>query len=96
MIDSTTSEINFSLKVRVVPRASRSEVVGDYDGGIKVRLAAPPVGGKANEELIRLLSKVFSVSRSNIAIVSGRSSKIKFVRIAGLSQSIGERLLKQN
>ncbi|MCA1626253.1 MAG: DUF167 domain-containing protein, partial [Acidobacteria bacterium] len=53
------SEKNGSIifNVRVVPRASKSEIVAEHDGMLKVRIASPPVDGAANEELIKLLSK---------------------------------------
>jgi uncharacterized protein len=71
--------------VRVVPRASRSEIVGELDGAVKIRLASPPVGGAANAELIKLLSKQLSVPKSNISIISGQTSKTKQIRIAGMA-----------
>lgn len=96
MPESSISDVHFTFKVQVVARSSRTEVVGEHDGGIKVKLAAPPVDGKANEELIRLLSKIFKVSRSEITIVSGRSNKLKVVRVAGITEYEGKRLLKLN
>lgn len=75
--------ITFSVRVR--PRASRSALAGEIDGALGIRLAAPPVDGAANEELIRLLSSVFSVPRSRISIISGLSSRNKVVRIEGVS-----------
>jgi len=71
--------------VRVVPRASDSKIVGEYDGVLKVRLAAPPVDGAANAELIKLLAKSFGVAKSAIEIVSGQTAKTKQVRILGLN-----------
>lgn len=82
--------IKFSVKVdsiifsvRVVPRASKSEIVGEMDGALKIRLAAPPVDGAANAELVKLLSKTFEVSKSAIEIVGGQTSKSKQVKISG-------------
>jgi uncharacterized protein (TIGR00251 family) len=72
---------SFTINVRVVPRASRSEVVGMQDGVLRVRIAAPPVDGAANEELIRVLAEHFGVSRASVAISHGLSSKLKSVRI---------------
>lgn len=74
-----------TFKVRVVPRASRSEVVGEHDGALRVRISAPPVDGAANEELVRTLASEFSVSRRAIEIVAGHSSKLKTVRVIGLA-----------
>lgn len=80
--------------VRVVPRASKSEIVGEHDGALKVRIASPPVDGAANAELIRLLAKKFGVSKSDIEIVGGSTSKNKRIKIANLSQSKLEEVIK--
>ncbi|HEX8265181.1 MAG TPA: DUF167 domain-containing protein [Pyrinomonadaceae bacterium] len=69
--------------VRVVPRASKSEIVGAYDSLLKIRLAAPPVEGAANEELIKTLAKYFDVSKSAVEIVSGATAKTKQIRVTG-------------
>jgi len=73
-----------TFAVRVVPRASRSEVAGEYNGALRVRIAAPPVAGAANQELIRLLSSMFKLPKNAIEIVSGAGAKSKIVRIQGL------------
>ena len=79
------SENNGSVTfdVRVVPRSSKSEIIGEHDGALKVKLNSPPVDGAANDELVRLLSKEFGISRSTIEIVSGHTARIKRVRVAG-------------
>jgi uncharacterized protein len=69
--------------VRVVPRASRTEIIGEYDGALKVKLNSPPVDGEANKELIRLLAKTFAVSQNEIQIISGQTSKTKQVKVFG-------------
>ncbi len=74
-----------TFQVRVVPRSSKSEIVGEHGGALKVKLAAAPVDGAANEELIRLLANAFKVGRSQIEIVSGHTSKTKRVRVTGLN-----------
>jgi uncharacterized protein (TIGR00251 family) len=71
------------FRVQVVPRSSRSEVVGVHNGSLKVKVAAPPVNGSANDELIRVIAKTFKVSRSAVSIVSGQSSRLKHIRIDG-------------
>jgi uncharacterized protein len=85
---------DLTIDVRVVPRASRSEIVGMHDGALKVRISAPPVDGAANAELIKLFSKKFGVSKSDITIVSGETSKNKRIKIANLSQSKFEEYIK--
>jgi uncharacterized protein len=76
-----------TFDVRVQPRASRSEIVGEYGAALKVRLAAPPVDGAANEELIKLLAKEMGVARRDVRILSGASSRTKTVEISGLRKS---------
>jgi uncharacterized protein (TIGR00251 family) len=81
------SENAVTITVRVVPRASKSEIVGMHDGCIKVRLAAPPVDGAANAELGKVLAKAFGISKSGVEILSGETSKTKRVRIIGASDA---------
>jgi len=80
------------LRVQVVPRSSRSEVVGEHNGALRVRLAAPPVDGAANDELIHVLAKTFKVPRSAVTILSGHSGRLKQVSIDGVSDSVLENL----
>jgi len=74
-----------TFRVRVQPRASRTEVMGEHAGAIKLRIAAPPVDGKANEECRRFLAKLLGVSASSVEIVSGESSRDKVIRIRNVS-----------
>ena len=76
-----------TINVRVIPRSSRSEVVGEVDGVLKIKLKAPPVEGAANEELVSVLAKHFNTSRSNVELVGGLQSKNKRVRISGIKDS---------
>ena len=76
-------QIEFS--VRVIPRSSRTEIVGEYDGTVKVRLSSPPVDGAANVELIKLFAKRLGVPRSAVEIVSGETSKTKRLRVDGVT-----------
>lgn len=71
--------------VRVQPRASRSEVVGEHDGALRIRLAAPPVDGAANEALIELLADLVHVAKRSVRIVAGESSRRKVVEIDGIT-----------
>ena len=74
------------LHVRVVPRAGRTEIAGVRDGAVVVRLAAAPVDGAANTELIDLLARTLRIAKRNITIASGERSRVKRVRIAGLTR----------
>lgn len=86
----------FTLSILVQPRASRSEIVGPHGDALKVRLAAPPVDGAANEELVRLLAKELDVSRSSIEIVSGLTSRRKTVRVSGATTEALEKLSRKS
>ena len=82
------------FKVQVVPRASRSEIVGEHNGALRIRIAASPVNGAANEELIRTLARAFKVRQRDIEILSGHTSKLKQVRIKNVAPAALETLLK--
>ena len=69
------------LTVHVQPGARRSEVAGIHGDAIKVRLAAPPIEGRANDELVRFLAQAFAVAQRQVAIVRGGTSRRKVVRI---------------
>jgi uncharacterized protein (TIGR00251 family) len=71
------------VHVHVQPRASRSEVVGTHGAALKVRLLAPPVDGAANDALVTLLAKELGVSRRDVRIVQGATSRAKVVEIEG-------------
>ena len=73
------------FNVRVIPRSSRSEVIGEVEGNLKVRLSSPPVDGAANAELIKLIAKTLGVSKSAVEIVSGETSRTKRIRIDGVT-----------
>jgi hypothetical protein len=79
--------------VRVIPRSSRSEIVGEHDGALKVKLNSPPIDGEANKELIALLAKHLHVSKSEIEIISGQTNKIKQIKIIGLDEKLLTSLL---
>ncbi len=66
--------------------ASKSKVIGEFRNMIKLQICAPPVDGKANIEIIKFLSKVLNIQKSNINIVSGERQKIKKIEILGYSK----------
>jgi uncharacterized protein len=74
------------LDLYVQPGAKRSEFAGQHGERIKLRLAAPPVEGKANAALIEFLAEYFGVPRRNVTIVSGLKSRSKRVAIEGVPE----------
>ena len=85
MINFTEKDGAIFFSVRVLPKSSKSEIVGEMDGALKIKLKSPPVDGAANAELIKLLSKTFNVSKSEIEIISGETSKNKQLKIENLT-----------
>ena len=77
------------LAVRLQPRARRDEIVGEREGRVVVRVTAPPVDGKANDALCRLIAKAAGVAPSRVAVVKGHTAREKVVRVEGID---GERL----
>jgi hypothetical protein len=69
-------------QVKVKPNSKQHSIAVAADGSLTVHLKSPPVDGKANQELIKLLAEKFDVPKSNITIKSGLSSKNKLVEIA--------------
>lgn len=82
---STTDEASATFAVRVIPRSSREEVAGISGGVIRIRLTAPPVENRANEALVRFLSRILDIPRRHIGIVSGGTGRQKIVRVAGVA-----------
>lgn len=76
-----------AMAVRVTPRASRNEVTAiQEDGTVKVRLAASPKGGDANDALVTYLAEVLGVSRSKIEIVAGETGRDKLISIIDMDK----------
>jgi uncharacterized protein len=73
------------FSVRVQPRASRDEVSGVHGDALKIRLAAPPVDGAANDALVNFLSALFAVPRRSVRILAGESSRSKLIEIDGIT-----------
>ena len=90
-IPNWISEQSSGVLVRfyIQPKASRSEVCGEHGEGpsarLKIRIAAPPVDGAANEELIRFLKKITGVPSSRLHLVRGETSRSKDVLFQGMS-----------
>ncbi|RDH82065.1 MAG: YggU family protein [endosymbiont of Escarpia spicata] len=72
---------DLTLRLRIQPKASRDTFVGPHGDNFKIRITAPPVDGKANAHLIKLLAKAFGVPRSQVILVSGETSRSKCLRI---------------
>ena len=80
------SQQRATITLRVQPNAKRNQVLKFEDGVLHIRVAAPPVEGKANRELIDFLSRSLETSKSSITIEKGLTSRNKVIAIAGLDQ----------
>ena len=78
----TPRDTGVLLLLSVVPNAKRTEVDGLHDGALRVRLAAPPIDGRANDALIAWLAKQLGVARRDVELLRGESSRRKQVAIA--------------
>jgi uncharacterized protein len=81
------------LAVLVQPRASRTRVVGEHDGLLKIQLAAPPVDGEANAALLEFLAKRLGVPRRQVSLVAGDAARRKRVRVEGLGAAQAEAVM---
>jgi hypothetical protein len=76
-----------TLGVRLQPRAKRDEVVGERDGVVVIRVTAPPVDGKANAALCRLIAQKAGVPPSRVEIVRGHTAREKVIRVEGVTDA---------
>ena len=74
------------IRVRVTPGARRTEIVGEREGVLLVHVSAPPVEGRANEALRKLVARSLGIARGRVAIVRGAGAREKSVRVEGLSR----------
>src|SRR5262245_46226319 len=84
-----------SFVVRVHPRAKKNAITGEVGDALKVSLTTPPVEGRTNEACVEFLARLLKVPRSSVTIASGRTSRNKVIRVAGLSaEEVGRRLYR--
>src|SRR5437763_10579779 len=83
-IHETAAGVSFSVKVQ--PRARKNAITGMVGEALKLALIAPPVEGKANLAVIEFFADIFKIPRSSVTIASGATSRLKVIRISGLSR----------
>jgi uncharacterized protein len=82
------------LKLRIVPNAKRSEIVGEYGDAVKVKVAAPAVDGKANAALLEFLAETLGVSVRVVTLIAGEKSRDKVIAVEGMeAEEVREKLL---
>ncbi len=85
---------SLTFPVRVVPRAKKNEIVGVEGGVLRVRIAAPPVRGKANEVLVEFLAQALGVRKRQVEIIRGQRARNKTIRVRGLSEREARKKLR--
>ena len=78
-----TSDNRFVLKIKAVPNSSKNEICGLLEGSLKVKIKAPAVENKANDELVKFFAKILKLPKSAVTLKSGATSKIKSLYIEG-------------
>lgn len=85
MIQLTTERGGVLLGVKVVPGASRERIMGEWDGRLKIAVAAPPEKGKANQAVVALVAGLLGVKKNQVSVAAGSSSPVKTIRIEQVS-----------
>jgi uncharacterized protein (TIGR00251 family) len=89
-------EVQTEIRVRVLPKSSRNQIVGYEENVLKVKLTSPPVEGKANKALIEYMATRLGIAKGRVEITSGSRSRLKTVRICGLSREEVSSLISDN
>jgi len=87
-VQITTQDGKVSFRVRVQPRASRNEIAGEYQDGLKIRLTAPPLDDRANDALRKFLATRLNVPLAAVRIAAGERSRTKRVEIVGATPAM--------
>ncbi len=83
------------ISLHVLPNAPKSQIIGEHNGSLKIKIKAPPVDGKANEAIVEFFSRLLKVSKSSIEILKGDKSKAKKILIHGLTVEVVQSHLQQ-
>jgi len=84
---TNTPPESIELRIKAVPGASRDDLAGMLGDRLKVRVSAPPEGGKANKAIVALIARELGIKRAQVEVVSGRTNPEKTLRIAGVDTS---------
>jgi hypothetical protein len=91
MLKETSEGVLIAL--HVIPNASKSQLIGEHNGALKIKIQAPPVDGKANEAIVAYFAELLNLSKVKIEIVRGDKAKSKSLLVRGLSKSEVEKRL---
>ena len=85
LLITVTKEDGVRFRVRVAPNAKKAGIGGIHDGALKMAVTQVPENGKANQAVVRAISKQLGVSKSEVAIVAGQTSRFKTIEVTGVS-----------
>jgi len=85
MLQLTQVENGIRLEIKVQPRSSKNQIVGEHNGALKVKLTAPPVEGEANQALLAYLASILKIPKKNVVLLKGESSRNKILEIRGMN-----------
>lgn len=85
MLNIKEQDGSLVLEVKVQPRSSRNQIVGEQGGALKVKLTAPPVDGEANQALINFLARLLGIPKRDITILKGETSRLKYVELKNIN-----------
>jgi hypothetical protein len=91
--DGDPEKVDIELRVWVQPGAGRTVVVGRHGDALKIKVAAPPEGGRANQAVTQLMSYMLAVPASSVALVAGETSRAKRVRIGPVELDVVRRII---
>jgi uncharacterized protein len=92
-----TTDRGVELTISVVPRSSRCEIVGIHNNSLRIKLTSPPVDNEANIQCCAFISKLLGITKGQVSIVHGKTSRRKVVRIEGVNENlIRGKLLKED
>jgi uncharacterized protein (TIGR00251 family) len=92
---STSKDGPVLLRVHIQPRASKTRIIGLYDGALKIAVSSPPVEGRANREIIQFLAKKLKIAKGAVRVRSGVQSRRKTIEIDGIQEGEVRRLLEK-
>jgi uncharacterized protein (TIGR00251 family) len=96
MLQISTTAKGIVFSILVIPRSARNEVVGVVDDALKLKIAAPPLEGRANAECVRFLSQLLAVQKTQVTITGGHKSRKKTVCITGVKAETIEALISSD
>jgi len=85
MLTVNETEDGVTFAIHVQPKSSKSELAGIHGDALKIRITAPPIEGRANEECLRFLASLFNVKKNQLVIKAGHQSRNKLISIRGLT-----------